>query len=193
MIVTARQLEELHREGGKNGCIALRAGTRLSPLARDWLRNAKVEIDYVDGHEIHVRDERSQVRSARPRRAVWWCDGPCPVAKAALMVQEYFVNLRPIPASSSANQTAVAVRQVANEIATRRADAGVLLVQSAGAATVHANRLPELRAVVGTTADSLDAAIRSIRPNVLILEHSGQPLVLMKNLLARFVRGGGST
>jgi ribose 5-phosphate isomerase RpiB len=192
MIVTARQLEELHRESGKNGRITLRAGTRLSPLARDWMRKSRVEIEYVDAGVLRstsVGDQRTE--SPRLGRIVWWCDGPCPVAKAALMMQESFVNLRAITTSSDASHIAIAVRKVADEISSHRADAGVLIVSSGGTATVHANRLNELRAVVATTIDSLDAAMKSIKPNVLIVEHAGQSLPQIEHILTRFLRGGG--
>jgi hypothetical protein len=193
MIVTARQLEELHRDGARNGRVTLRAGTRLSPLARDWVRKARVEIEYVDSEVLHRRkDEDQRTEGPRLTRAVWWCDGPCPVAKAALMMQESFVNLRAITTSSDASHTAVAVRKFADELSSHRADAGVMLVSSAGAATVHANRLNELRAVVGTSADSLDATMKSIKPNVLIVEQAEQSLTHLTNLLTRFFRGGGS-
>lgn len=194
MIVTARQLEDLHRDGGRSGRITVKAGTRLSPLARDWLRKNRIEIEYDDAgislRETKDGDQRTE--SPRLRRAVWWCDGPCPIAKATLMMQESFVNLRPITTSSDASHTAIAARRVADEIASRRANVGILLVSSAGAATVHANRLNELRAVVGTSVDSLDASMKSIKPNVLIVEHAGQSLMQIKNILARFLRGGGS-
>jgi hypothetical protein len=183
MIVTARQLEELHRDSGRNGRVALRAGTRLSPLAREWVRKTKVDIEYVDATTTRALVPRPELR-----RVVWWCDGPCAMAKAALMSQESFVNLQQISSSSEA----IAVRAIADEVAARRADAGVLLVQSAGAATVHANRLTELRAIVGTSVDSVEIAMRSIKPNVLIVEHGGNTLMNLKTLVARFVRGGGA-
>lgn len=184
MIVTARQLEELHRDGGKNGRVTLKPGTRLSPLARDWVCKARVEIEYVETN--------GAPHNTGGRHVVWWCDGPCPLTKAALMMQESFVNLRSIKTSSDSSHTAIAARKMADEISSRRADAGVLLVTSAGAATVHANRLNELRAVVATSVESLDVAMKSIKPNVLIVEHIGLSLMLTSTILARFLRGGGT-
>ena len=183
MIVTARQLEELHRGSGQNGHVSLRAGTRLSPLAREWVRKTKVDIDYIDATTNGRASSGSELQ-----RVVWCCDGPCAAAKAALMSQESFVNLHQISMSTEA----MAVRTIASEIASGRAGAGVILVASAGAVTVHANRLSELRAVVGTSVDSLDCAMRSIKPNVLIVEHAGDTLMNLKNLFARFIRGGGA-
>ena len=156
------------------------------------MRKSRAEIDYVEAANSLGRNGK-QAERPRLTHVVWWWDGPCPRAKAALMMQESFLNLRAITTSSDVSHTAIAVRRVADEISARRADAGVLLVQSAGAATVHANRLNELRAVVATTADSLDAAMKSIKPNVLILEHLDHTLAQMSNMLTRFLRGGGTT
>ena len=85
MIFTARQLEELHRS---NGHVTLPYRARLSPLAQDWARQKKIVIGYADVEtkpptSPTPRDE--SLASSRP--FVWWCDGPCGPAKAALMAQ----------------------------------------------------------------------------------------------------------
>ncbi len=49
MIVTARQLEDLHKHNGANGHVTLPYRTRLSPLAADWVRAKKVVLGYSDG------------------------------------------------------------------------------------------------------------------------------------------------
>jgi hypothetical protein len=126
-------------------------------------------------------------------RVLWWADGEHPVAKAALFSQGANVSLQPLTSSSDSNQATVAIRKITMEIQSRRADAAVLLLSSAGAATVHANRQPELRAVVGTSVYSLAAAMTSVKPNVLIIEQSDRSIVQTTNLLCRFFRGGGST
>src|SRR4051812_49758726 len=48
MIVTARQLEDLHRQNGANGTITLPYRARLSPLAQDWVRAKKITLGYSD-------------------------------------------------------------------------------------------------------------------------------------------------
>lgn len=184
MIVTARQLEELHREGGENGRITLRAGTRLSPLAREWIRKTKVELNYVDAAN------QPSSESVGLRRVAWWCDGECAVAKSALMSFGDSVNLEAIKLSSDSSQTVTAVRKLAEQILSHRANTGVLMLTSAGAATVQANRIPEIRAIVATTPESVDTAMSSISPNVLIVEHSNRSFTEIRNVLARFVRGG---
>jgi hypothetical protein len=186
MIVTARQLEELHRDGGKNGRVTLRAGTRLTPLAREWIRKTKVEISYG---EVFGSSEKQDQRTGSPRlgRVVWWSDGDHAIAKAALMSFGDSVKLELLNSSRDAVST---VRSLADQVLSHRAQAGVLLVNSAGAATVHANRVPELRAIVGTTVESVHMAMKSIVPNVLIIERSDQSMNEVRNILARFLAGG---
>ncbi|MGB7156531.1 MAG: hypothetical protein WBD40_00610, partial [Tepidisphaeraceae bacterium] len=43
MIFTARQLEDLHRT---NGHVTVPVGTRMTPLAQDWLRAKKIAVKY---------------------------------------------------------------------------------------------------------------------------------------------------
>ena len=63
-----------------------------------------------------------------------------------------------------------------------------MLVQSGAAAAVLANRCPSLRAVVGTTLESLEAGISQVAANVLVLEYPNKSFSQLKNLLSRFVR-----
>lgn len=48
MIITARQLEDLHRNGGANGHVTLPYRARLTPLATDFIRARKLVIGYSD-------------------------------------------------------------------------------------------------------------------------------------------------
>jgi len=157
----------------------------LSPLAREWIRKTKVEIEYSDSIVVAA----ATPQSPRPRRAVYWCDSSeHATAKAALMSFGDSLALEPI---TSSNDCVTAIRNLTNSILSHRADAGVLMLNSAGAATVHANRIPELRAIVGTTVDSVCAAMRAISPNVLILERGDQSFEQIRNICARFFRSGG--
>jgi hypothetical protein len=103
-----------------------------------------------------------------------------------------FVNSMHVDSMKSSRDVVSAIRCIAQQIQSRRANVAVLLLSSAGAATVHANRIPELRAIVGTTAESVEAAIKSIAPNVLIVERSTDSFTELRNIFARFFRGGGA-
>ena len=184
MIVTARQLEEMHRDGGRNGRVTLKPGTRLSPLAREWIRKTQVAIEY----EIASISSET-IKSPRPRRGIFWSDGEHAIAKAAVMSLGNSVNLEQL---NSAPDVVTAVRKVVDHLLAHRADAGILLLKSAGAATVHANRIPEIRAIVATTVESVDEAMKSISPNVLLVESSNQSFTEIRNILGRFLRTGGA-
>src|SRR4051794_19171841 len=104
MIFTARQLEELHKS---NGHVTLPRAARLTPLANDWLRAKRIDVQYEDvasvsgglsgGAQLRglPRQEPAVLRSAAHSIAsystgqeyIWWCDGPCGPAKAALAAE----------------------------------------------------------------------------------------------------------
>ena len=55
MIVTARQLEDLHRQNGGNGQVVLPYRARLTPLAQDWVRAKRVALGYSDATIAELR------------------------------------------------------------------------------------------------------------------------------------------
>src|SRR5258708_2828504 len=48
MIVTARQLEDLHKSNGGNGRVTLPYRARLTPLAADFVRARKLTVGYSE-------------------------------------------------------------------------------------------------------------------------------------------------
>src|SRR6266542_952689 len=97
MIYTARQLEELHKT---NGHVRLPVGARMTPMAHDWLRSKRLTIVYADDEPQSpgiATHESSTANSPAPTdRWLWWCDGPCGAAKAAVSAQAKETNLQPI-------------------------------------------------------------------------------------------------
>src|SRR5690348_16592146 len=98
MIVTARQLEDLHRQNGNNGRLTLPYRARLTPLAMDWVKAKKVVLGYADAEANSGGGNGHGAGSVKPQAAegsagadaggfVYWCDGPCGPAKAALAAQ----------------------------------------------------------------------------------------------------------
>src|SRR5439155_20999559 len=92
MFVTVRQLEDLHRQNGSNGHVTLPYRARLTPLAQDWVRSKRVVLGYADGEVSPAKmPDDNAGKPASPGGAgtvVWWCDGPCGPAKAALAAYE---------------------------------------------------------------------------------------------------------
>jgi hypothetical protein len=191
MIVTARQLEDLHRQNGGNGHITLPYRARLTPLANDWVKARKISLGYSD-------EQANQASAKQPAPAgsvaatggfLWWCDGPCGPAKAAIMAQAKESNLQAMDRPADGKQLVAAVKEIATRIRTGQCAGAILLVQNGARASVFANRCPSLRAILGTCLDAVEQGVSDAAANVLIIEYPHKTLVQVRNLVSRFVRG----
>ena len=203
MIVTARQLEDLHRQHGSNGHVTLPYRARLTPLAADWVKSKRVVLGYSDipqGQPAAAAASQPAVNGASVVSApggnapaagalLWWCDGPCGPAKAAVVAQERESTLRALDKPADAKQLVPVIRALAAEVKSGQSAGGVLLVQNGAAAMVLANRCPSLRAILGTCLDAVEQGISLVGANVLVIEYPHKTLQQVKNMLGRFVRG----
>jgi len=195
MIFTARQLQDLHKT---NGHVTLPVGARLTPMATDWLKHTGVSAVY--NGQATAGAATSPARPAAQTVGMvanpptmsgtflWWCDGPCGAAKAALAAQARETVLQPMPVTAEPKYLVAAIKQLAGEVKADRAAGGVLLVQSGAAAVVYANRCPSLRAILGTCRDTVQQGIDLVGANVLIVETPHQTLQQVRNVLSLFVR-----
>ncbi len=223
MIVTARQLEDLHRQNGSNGHVTLPYRARLTPLAADWIRLKKIALGYGDiakpanGNGHGHGEANAAVAAPKADGAcctgcahdaatgaaptaccgtgstgtggfLWWCDGPCGPAKAALLAQEKESTLTALDVPADAKRLVQVLKAMAAEVKSGRAAGGVLMVQNAALAAVYANRCPSLRAVVGTCQDAVEQGVKQVAANVLVIEYPQKTLQQMRNMLGRFVK-----
>jgi ribose 5-phosphate isomerase RpiB len=193
MFVTVRQLQDLHRQNGSNGHVTLPYRARLTPLAQDWVRSKRVVLGYSDGEAPAPVSGPvdNAAKAASPGGAssvVWWCDGPCGPAKAALTAYEKESSLKALDLPQDVRRIATAVKTIAAQVNSRQAQAAVLMLQSGAAAMVYANRCPPLRAVLGTCLESVEQGLQQVAANVLVIEYPHRTLQQMKNMLGRFVR-----
>jgi ribose 5-phosphate isomerase RpiB len=190
MIFTARQLEELYKSNGK---ITLPYRARLTPLAQDWLKQKKIDIGYSDGEAAPRKNPADIIGgfagSPVTGNWLWWADGPCGPAKAALLTVARESNIRPTEIGVDPKRIAEAVKIVAHEVKAGKAMGGILLVSNGAAAMVFANRCPSLRAVLGTCIEAVDQAVKLVAANVIVIEHPYKSLQQVKTLLGRFLRG----
>lgn len=194
MIFTQRQLEAMHIG---NGRLVLPYRARLTPLAHDWVKRKGITIGYADVQTnlSPTIGSSSPLPAESPSAAakfIWWCDGPCGPAKAAITGLSREANLKEMSAPADTRQTANAVKELAGAIKSGLADGGILLVKHAPVAIVLANRCPSLRAVLGTSLESLEQGIQQIAANVLIIEHPRATLMQARNLMLRFLRANRS-
>jgi ribose 5-phosphate isomerase RpiB len=215
MIVTARQLDDLHRQSGANGHLVLPYRARLTPLAQDWIKAKRVALGYSDvatpanGGNGRGNGGITVASAAAPGEAkpegccskcahaegaccstayLWWCDGPNGPAKAALTTHEKESGLKALDAPVGAKQIVPVVKKLAAEVKAGRAAGGVLMVQNAAAAMVYANRCPSLRAVLGTCQEAVEQGVQLVAANVLVIEYPHRTLQQMKNMLGRFAK-----
>ena len=199
MIYTARQLADLHKG---NGHVTLPVGARLTPMAQDWVRHRKIAVQYEERAVGTMAGTATSQPASAPIDAsivpnlptpagtmLWWCDGPCGAAKAAIAAQARETNLQPMAVTAEPKHLVAAVKHLANEVRNDRATGGILLVQTGAAAVVYANRCPSLRAILGTCRDAVVQGIDQLAANVLVIETPYQTLQQTRNLLAQFVRG----
>jgi hypothetical protein len=191
MIYTARQLEDLWKANGSNGRVVLPYRARLSPMATDWIKSKKINIGYSDDGAIKVEAPAKEQTAPAPALAgafLWWCDGPCGTAKAALSAQSRESNLGQIDIPSEPTKLVSVIRKIASEIKANKAPGALLMTQSAAAALVFANRCPSLRAIVGTCLETVEQGLNQVAANVLIIEYPHKTLQQIRNLIARFVK-----
>lgn len=202
MIYTARQLQLLHKTSGQ---VVLPYRARLTPLAADWVRAQRIVVGYAEDptEASAAASERSHgattgnggagethAASASGSRAfVWWCDGPCGAAKAALAGLAREHEMRPLDDAADARHLVAVVKNVATQVKQAEAAGAILVVGAGAAAMLYANRCPSLRAVLGTSIDAMEQGMRQVAANVLIIEHPHQTLMQMRNLMSRFMRG----
>jgi ribose 5-phosphate isomerase RpiB len=195
MIYTARQLEDLHK-GNSNGQLVLPYGARLTPLAIDWAKSKRIAIGYSNVDPIKPAARAVAGPTITPATVtplLWWCDGPCGAAKAAIATQSKETSLTAIEFPSEASSIARVVKHLAVEVKAGRATGGIVLVQTGAAALLFANRCASLRAVLGTCLEAVEQGISLVAANVLVIEYPHKTLSQVKNMLGRFARAGQRT
>ena len=195
MIYTARQLEDLWKANGSNGQVVLPYRARLTPMASDWIKSKRIQIGYSDldpsAAVAKAKEAQATIAAAGTSSGtpyLWWCDGPCGTAKAALMGQAKEANLAEAPVPSDAAKLVAAIKHLAGEVKNNKATGGILMVQSGATALVYANRCPSLRAIVGTCFETVEQGIQQVAANVLVIEYPHKTLQQIRNLLSRFVK-----
>ena len=186
MFYTARQLEQLLKESGS---IVLPYRARLTPAAKDFVREKKITVGYAD---VSAPAGPESLKAAVPPY-LWWCDGPCGIAKAAISNVASDTPLAPMVILSDSTRVKSAVDHLTREVAEKRSSGGILVAPHAGVATVLANRSKPLRAIVGTSLAAVEAGINDVAANVLIVETDRLAIGEMRQLIRRFVTAKRTT
>jgi hypothetical protein len=183
MYLTARQVEQILRE---QGSLTLPFGARLTPAAQDVIRARKVDLRF-DAAAMKPNLTTNPVASAEGSY-LWWAGVQSGTAKAALAMVAREANLSEAAILEDASKAVSAVRAIASAIKSNSSAGAILVVESAGLTSVLCNRSPALRAIVGTSIASIDAGIRDVAANVLIIEPATHSMMSLKNMISRFIR-----
>src|SRR5205807_10211325 len=129
----------------------------------------RITIGYSDDSMAKVetpsKEKTTAAPPAPPGSFLWWCDGPCGTAKAALSAQARESNLAPIDILSEPTRLVSVIRKIAAEIKSNNAPGALLMTQSAASALVFANRCPSLRAIVGTCLETVEHGLNQVAAN----------------------------
>src|SRR4051812_45353515 len=187
MIFTARQLEELHKT---NGHIVLPYRARLTPMAQDWVKSKRIAVGYSDATANAKPGNGLSAPApvaATSGQYLWWCDGPCGPAKAAILAEARTASLGQIGALADPKQLPTVVKSIAAQVKLGQTEGGILMVQYGAAAMVYSNRCPSLRAVLGTCLEAVEQGVSQIAANTLVIEYSYKTLSQIRNMVARFI------
>lgn len=188
MFFTARQLEQILRESGK---IVLPLGAKLTPAANDLVRLKRLDIAFGEDKPRVAGETTSTIASpinGSTLPYLWWSGTKSGPAKAALAMASREANVAEMAILEDATKATAAIRHLIVAIKNNSAAGGVIVVEHAGLAVTLANRSPRLRAIVGTSLAAVDAGIREAAANVLVIEPGTLPLMVLKNMVLRFVR-----
>ncbi|MBI1337232.1 MAG: hypothetical protein GC164_09755 [Phycisphaera sp.] len=160
-IVTASQLSAVISSSSE-GAAVLAEDARLSPLARDYVREHPGCVRYAGSAP-------SPTSGGTQLSWMWWIDGACPAVESVL--GSHRDRLVASTAGRLGSALPRVVRDLALAVKARRVAGAILFVPSAAKAVCYANRCASLRAVVGTCGEAVEQGINEIGANVLVIEY----------------------
>lgn len=187
-IVTASQIaatRSKHIELGK--------GARLTPLAKDYLKEKKIRVGSAlpapaPGTAAPNSGTISGNNSSRrPTGYIYWMEGQDQAVRQ--MLTGYRDQLRPVASSATGSELASVVQTIARQIENGQAQGAVLFVRSGALAGCFANRKSSLKAIVGTSLHTVEVGVHQLQANVLIIEYPQAGTGLMGQMLTQFLSG----
>ncbi|MFA9479782.1 hypothetical protein ACERK3_15960 [Phycisphaerales bacterium AB-hyl4] len=181
--VTAHQLEAAIK-AAPDGVATLAADARLTPLAADFARHHPAKVRRAS-QQSHNPTNLAHNHATTSAPWLWWADAHCPAVQS--LTADHRDRLRPATAPRTDVGLVEVVSDLARLVAQRRVQGGLLFVRSAARPICYANRCKNLRAVVGTCAETVDEAVRELGANVLVIEYPYISPATMSDLLERML------
>ncbi|WP_432800245.1 hypothetical protein [Poriferisphaera sp. WC338] len=177
--VTARQLDDLYRDGKRDMLVAYEA--QLTPLAQDFIKEKQITIKRASS----LNSKQAAKLNVQGRWG-WWIDGFCPV------VQELGGKLQQRIEMISASQTGLQMIEIVQKLERMLCEkdvcGGLIFVPDASRAALYMNKSPHIRAVIGRCAQSLSEAQKQLGPNVVIIEYPYTKGNVIKDLVSQMMR-----
>jgi len=176
-LVTANMLERMATAGQP---IVVPRDALITPAAQDWLRHAAVPVKYredgdgaagVAPYGIAAEFAQPMIRSTAA--AIEDVAGP---------YQQY-----EMPASRGTASVAAAV-ELCGAVATGQIDRGIVLHEHPATICILANKLPDVRAMVGTCWRATESACQAVGLNVLVVQPGVQSYHEIKQTASKFLR-----
>lgn len=175
-LITANMLERLVAAGQP---ITVPRDALITPAARDWLRHTSVPVAYQE-------DGKGGIEAAYGIAGEF--EQPM-IRSAAAAIEDVAGPYRrfDMPASGGRESLAVAM-ELCGAIATKQIDRGIVLHNHPATVCILANKLPEVRAMVGTCWRATESACQAVGLNVLALQPAVQSYHEIKQIASKFLR-----
>lgn len=193
-VLGIRELAALPRESTS---VLVRRGAVITPAARDWLRDRKIDIGWevgtkeqdpntVDGNPATqpANSSRQSAINSKLRLALGCTYDTRGVEQLLARLQQRQITVQQVARTGLAT--------VVNEVADLTAKSGyrgLVLTDNGWAATVEANRTPGVRAAWCREPRDGAAAKRAIGPNLLIVEPRGWTAWGLAELVLGYAEG----
>ncbi len=173
-LITANMLEQW-AAGGKE--IVIPRDALITPAAQDWLRHAKVPVRRASEDKpaatygLAAEFDQAMIRST------------------AAAIEDAAGPYRRFEMTSGKGRDAlVAAIELCAAVATKEIDRGIVLSNHPDSICVLANKLPDVRAMVGTSWQSVESATQAVGINVLILPPAARSYHEIRQIAGRFLR-----
>jgi len=175
-LITANVLERLAAAGQP---IVVPRDALITPSAQDWLRHADVPVTYQQDGEV-------QADAAYGLAAAF--EDPM-IRSTAAAIEDVAGPYRRFEMASGNGQASLAAAvELCGAVATRHIDRGIVLHDEPGTVCILANKLPEVRAMVGTCWRATESACQAVGLNVLVVQPGVQTYHQIKQMASKFLR-----
>ncbi len=179
-LITANMLDRMAAAGQ---VIVVPRDALVTPAAQDWLRHTSVPVTY--------QDEQAGVEASYGIAAEF---GQPMLRSTAAAIEDVAGPYRrfEMPRSMGRESIAAAV-ELCGAIALGEIDRGIVMHAHPGTICILANKLPAVRAMVGTCWRSTEAACQAVGLNVLVLQPGAQSYHEIKQIAGKFLRAERQT